>query len=152
MIDGVGKFMDHIVPFQVDMLSGEVKVATSKIVKLSSYVPQPGEFSPGADMKPLDGHVGLSGGVMAGNRMAFTQPAYPEGAKQRHESGTVILHAVIGRDGLIRRLRPANAADPEFVVAAIAAVRHWAYKPYLLNGEPTEVDTTITVNFAVTRN
>jgi protein TonB len=42
-----------------------------------------------------------------------------------------------------------SATYPDFVIAAIAAVRQWVYRPYLLNGEPTEVDTTITVNFAL---
>lgn len=152
VVNGIGKFMDHMVPMQMEIRNGRVEVASSKIVKLSSFEPQSEEFVPGADMKPLGGYARMSGSVVAGNRIAFVQPAYPEGAKQRHESGTVILHALIGRDGHIHRLSPANAADPEFVIAAIAAVRHWAYKPYLLNGEPTEVDTTIKVNFELRAN
>jgi TonB family protein len=91
----------------------------------------------------------IAGGVIAGNRVSFVEPMYPESAKERHESGSVILRAVIGRDGHVHSLRPTNAADADFVIAAIAAVRQWTYRPYLLNGEPTEVDTTITVNFAL---
>lgn len=57
------------------------------------------------------------------------------------------MHAIIGRDGHIRSLRLISAADPSLAVSAIAAVRRWTYQPYVLNGTPTEVDTTITVNF-----
>lgn len=152
VLSGIGKFMDHMVPTQLDILDGPAKVAASKIATLASYEPQPGEFVPGADMKPEGGYARMSGEISAGNRITFWQPLYPEVAKLRHETGTVILRALIGRDGHIRMLRPANPTnptDPEFVIAAIAAVRHWTYKPYLLNGEPTEVDTTITVNFAM---
>lgn len=149
VVNSIGKFMNHMVPTQLEIRNGQVEVASAKIVRLSSYEPQPEEFVPGTEMKPLGGYARISGGVIQGSRLSFVQPAYPEGAKQRHESGTVILRAVIGRDGHIHRLSPANAADPEFVIAAIAAVRHWVYKPYLLNGAATEVDTTITVNFAI---
>jgi protein TonB len=100
-------------------------------------------------MKPLGGEARILGGVIAGNRVSFTQPVYPESAKANHQSGTVILRAIIGRDGHVHSLRPANTADPDFVIAAIAAVRRWTYKPYLLNGVPTEVHSMITVNFAL---
>jgi protein TonB len=57
------------------------------------------------------------------------------------------LRALIGRDGHIYDLRPVTAPDTALAGAALLAVRQWTYKPYLLNGLPTEVDTTITVNF-----
>lgn len=149
ILNGIGKFLDHVIPTQLDVLNDQIKVASGKIVTLATYEPQPEEFVPSAGMKLEGGEARLSGGVIAGNRISFTQPLYPEGAKQRHESGTVVLRAIISRTGHVRLLRPVSATNPEFVVAAIAAVRRWVYKPYLLNGEPTEVDTTITVNFAI---
>jgi TonB family protein len=149
VLNGIGKFLDHDVPTQLDIVNGQIKIASSKIITLATYIPQPDEFVPAADMKAIGGEARVAGGVIAGSRISFTQPVYPEGAKERHESGTVTLRAIIGRDGHIRLLRPTSATDPDFVIAAIAAVRRWTYKPYLLNGEPTEVDTTITVNFAL---
>jgi protein TonB len=58
----------------------------------------------------------------------------------------VVLHAIIDKNGNIKNLQAISG--PEMLrSAAIDAVQRWRYKPYLLNGEPTEVDTTITVNF-----
>jgi TonB family protein len=87
--------------------------------------------------------------VIAGTRVTFVQPVYPGVAKQNHESGTVVLRALIGRDGHIHSLRPVSVSNSDFLISAIAAVRQWTYKPYLLKGEPVEVDTTITVNYAL---
>ena len=94
----------------------------------------------------------MSGGVIAGSRVKFVQPMYPLKAKVDHKAGAVLLHAIINRDGSIGELIPIAVSDPVFTDAAIDAVRQWKYSPYLLNGEPTEVDTTITINFSMTHN
>lgn len=83
---------------------------------------------------------------MAGQIVSKTDPVYPEIARAAGVSGAVVLHAIIGTDGTVQNLQVISG--PEMLRAsAIDAVRHWVYKPYLLNGEPTEVDTTITVNY-----
>ena len=64
-------------------------------------------------------------------------------------TGTVVLHAIIGRDGHIHTLRVVATPDVDLATAALAAVRTWTYRPYLLNGEPVEIDTTVIVNFAL---
>ena len=84
---------------------------------------------------------------MAGHIVNKVTPVYPASARAAHIGGTVVLHAIIGRDGHIRSLRPVSAPDTDLTLAAIDAARQWTYKPFLLNGEPTDVDTTITVNF-----
>ena len=62
--------------------------------------------------------------------------------------GTVLLEAIISKDGMPLSLIPKNTAvDPAFVTAAMDAVSQWRYQPTLLNGEPIEVLTTITVDF-----
>jgi TonB family protein len=91
----------------------------------------------------------IAGGVIAGFRTKFVQPSYPLLAKLEHMSGSVVFHAVISKDGNIEHLVPIASTDPIFTDAAMGAVKQWVYKPYLLNGEPTEVDTTITVNFTL---
>jgi protein TonB len=58
----------------------------------------------------------------------------------------VILHALISKQGTIENLTVVSG-PPMLTGAAVDAVKRWKYKPYLLNGDPTEVDTTITVNF-----
>jgi len=74
-------------------------------------------------------------------------PIYPPDAKAKKLEGVVTLHAIIGKDGSIADLKIISATDPIFVDAAIAAVGRWKYRPYLLNGVPVEVQTSITVNF-----
>jgi len=58
----------------------------------------------------------------------------------------VVLHAVIAKDGTMKSLAVVSGPQ-ELQMSAMDAVRQWTYRPYLLNGEPTEVDTTITVNY-----
>ena len=91
----------------------------------------------------------VSGGVMQGLRTSYVQPVYPPLAKAAKMSGVVVMKAVISKDGSISALEIMSATNPVFNKAAIDAVRQWKYRPYTLNGEPTEVMTTITVNFAV---
>jgi len=92
------------------------------------------------------GPARISGGVIAGNILTKVQPRYPAEAREAGVSGTVVMHAIIGKDGTIEKLTvisgPALLQD-----AAVDAVKQWTYRPYLLNGVPTEVDTTIMVNF-----
>jgi protein TonB len=101
-----------------------------------------------APPKPT-GPARISGGVIAGTRTAFVQPQYPPIAKVAHMSGTVVLRAIISKSGSIEQLSVASTTNPMFNNYALDAVKQWRYKPYVLNGEPTEVDTTITVNFAL---
>lgn len=75
-------------------------------------------------------------------------PIYPQLAKQAHIEGTVVLHAIIAKDGTISNLQFISG-HPLLMKAAIDAVRQWQYKPTLLNGESVEVDTTITVVFTL---
>jgi protein TonB len=93
------------------------------------------------------GPARVSGGVIAGNILSKTNPVYPPIAKAAHVSGAVVLHAMISKTGAIQGLTVISG--PEMLRAsALDAVKTWRYKPYLLNGEATEVDTTVTVNFS----
>jgi periplasmic protein TonB len=84
--------------------------------------------------------------LMAGNLVDKTVPQYPTIAREAHIQGTVVLQATIAKDGTIQNLRVING-PPMLQQAAIDAVRSWRYKPYLLNGEPVEVETTVNVVF-----
>ena len=97
---------------------------------------------------PPPQRVKVSAGVTAGLLMTKVQPSYPPLAKQARIQGTVVLQAVIGKDGSIQNLR-AVSGHPMLIQSAIDAVRQWRYKPYFLNGEPVEVDTQVTVNFTL---
>ena len=88
----------------------------------------------------------VPGGVMAGNVESRVNPVYPPEAKQAGIQGSVVLHAVISKDGTIENLSVLSGPE-ELVTSAIDAVKQWTYKPYELDGEPVEVETTITVNY-----
>jgi protein TonB len=103
---------------------------------------------PVAVSKPI-GPARISGGVIAGNRISFTPATYPLVAKMAHLAGTVVLRAIISKTGTIESVQVASATNVIFEDSAIDAVRRWQYRPYLLNGQPTEVDTTITMNYAL---
>ena len=75
-------------------------------------------------------------------------PVYPTIAKTAHISGTVMLHAIISKDGTIEELDYVSG-PPLLMRNAMDAVRQWRYNPTLLNGEPVEVDTTISVVFTL---
>ena len=90
----------------------------------------------------------ISSGVIAGNKLSGADPVYPPIARATRVSGAVVLHAMISKAGLIESL--SVVSGPEMLRAnAVSAVQGWRYRPYLLNGEPTEVETTITVNFSI---
>jgi periplasmic protein TonB len=104
----------------------------------STQAPPPNSSAP----RPPNGAVRISGGVMAGQLINRVAPVYPPTDAQ----GTVVLHAIIAREGTVQQLSVISG-PPALQAAAVDAVKQWRYQPYLLNGEPVMVDTTITVNF-----
>jgi periplasmic protein TonB len=90
--------------------------------------------------------VPVSFGVMAGYLLEKTMPQYPAIARTTRTQGTVVVQATISKAGLIENLRVISG-PPLLQQAAVDAVRSWRYKPYLLNGEPVEVETTINIVF-----
>jgi TonB family protein len=92
----------------------------------------------------------LGGDLEAAKIVSRVQPVYPDAARSAGISGTVILHAVISVEGKPLSLRVMNSQiDPDLARSAVEAVSQWRYTPTLLNGEPIEVDTTITVNYSL---
>ena len=77
-------------------------------------------------------------------------PEYPIIAKQIHQQGAVVLMATIGKNGRIERVQPISG-PPLLIGPAQRAVEQWQYRPYILNHEPVEVQTQITVNFVLNR-
>jgi periplasmic protein TonB len=86
--------------------------------------------------------------IMEGNLIYRVQPAYPPLARGAGIQGTVVLRAIISKQGTIQDLRVLSG-HPMLAPAAIDAVRQWRYRPYFLNNEPIEVETEITVNFVL---
>jgi len=88
----------------------------------------------------------VSSGVAQGQLLRQVNPQYPPQARQERVEGTVVLQAVIGKDGSVRNLN--IVSGPSLLTkAAMEAVKQWRYRPFALNGEPVEADTQINVNF-----
>lgn len=109
--------------------------------------PKPHEVKP--TVKP-QAPVTISTGVMMAKLIHQVTPPYPPLARQAGVSGTVMLQAIIGRDGSIRDLQVLSG-HPLLIRAAMDAVRQWLYQPTTLNGSPVEVLTTVEVKFVLSR-
>ena len=90
--------------------------------------------------------VKVSQGVTQGLLVRQVNPQYPAMAREMRVEGDVVLEAVIGENGTVRDLK-AVSGPAMLVGPAIQAVRQWRYKPYLLNGQPVEVETQIKLRF-----
>jgi protein TonB len=97
------------------------------------------------------GRFKVSGGVTEGLLLSKVSPVYPIIARTAGISGIVVLAASISKDGRIEALRVVSGNEM-LTRAAIEAVEQWRYRPYLLNGEPVEVETTVKVVFSLGRN
>ena len=96
-------------------------------------------------------HPFRSSNLLAGSLVRRVQPVYPPLARNARVQGSVILFALISKAGAIENLRVVSG-HPMLVTAAIDAVSQWRYRPYILNTEPIEVETQITVTFSLSGN
>ncbi|HEX4643042.1 MAG TPA: TonB family protein [Candidatus Acidoferrales bacterium] len=128
-----------------DMPGGEVVPGALEAAELnrSAFVP-PAHVEPPAH--PEKRIVKVSEGVLEAQLISRIEPQYPFIAMETKTEGTVRLHAIISRDGRITFL-DVLSGHPLLVKAALDAVRQWRYRPTMLNGEPVEVETSITVIF-----
>jgi TonB family protein len=101
--------------------------------------------------KPKLKRIRVGGTVASANLIHQVAPVYPKDAKKQHISGTVLLHATIGHDGTVENLEYVSGPT-ELTTSAMQAVKQWRYKPALLNGDPVEVDTTISVVYTLSGN
>ena len=92
--------------------------------------------------------MSISAGVAGGLLIEKTSPVYPQIAREARVSGTVVIQATISKTGTIENLRvvsgPTMLRQP-----ALDAVKTWRYRPYMLDGEPVDVETTVSVNFTL---
>ena len=93
----------------------------------------------------------VKSGDMAGNRISGSNPIYPKEAKASGKiiNGTVVLGATIGKHGTIEHLFVKKSLRADYDKSALDAVKDWQYKPYLLNGDPIEVETTINITYSI---
>ena len=147
---GVAEIHDQVPPEPAALMNGlAVPGGTgsgeggSQIMSLLAPPPRPSAPPPSATRR-----IQVSGGVSQGFLIQKVRPTYPAPAIAARVQGPVGLNALISRGGTIENLRLVSG-HPLLAQAAIEAVRQWRYRPYLLNGEPVEVETQITVNFTL---
>src|SRR3954451_4838287 len=121
---------------------GQLSGVIGGIVNATSNLAVP-KFAPVVPQR-----VRISQGVTKGLLIRRVEPSYPPLARSARVQGEVVLSAIISTNGDIENLQLVSG-HPMLVPAALSAVKQWRYKPYLLNGQPTEVETTITVIFTL---
>lgn len=136
----------------VDVVVGKEKVFSLAVDSIDAMDAADAALTPPADAaivteKEADPTAKL--GVAVGSLVKKSPPVYPALAKMRRIQGTVILAAVIGKDGTIRDLEVLASPSPLLADAAMDSVKSWQYKPYLLNGAPVEVETIVNVVFSL---
>ena len=128
------------------MLTTLLVLASAAAPAQSSATPDGNSQTPPVIIHAPAGPARVSSGVMAGLLLHKVDPIYPDDAKAKGISGAVILHAIIDQQGKVDKL--SVISGPEVLRdASLTAVRQWTYKPYILNGRPQSVETTVTVNF-----
>jgi protein TonB len=107
-----------------------------------------GPSGPAPPKPAAPARIKVGGQVQAAKMLRQTLPVYPAIAKTAHVAGTIVLHAIIAKDGTVQALEYVSG-PPLLMKAAMDAVRDWRYTPTQLNGDPVEVDTTISVVFSL---
>lgn len=136
-------------PKEVRILDGSRLVLTATVDAMERISPSSLDLIPakGAEVVAGPSRVEIASAVAQGQLLKQVPPHYPQEAKSNHEEGKVVLQAVIGTDGRIHDLSVVDGPSPLLIGAAMWAVSQWEYKPYLLNGKPVEVKTTVNVIF-----
>ena len=98
----------------------------------------------------VPGAIKVNPSIMDENLIVQRVPAYPEIAKMSRVQGDVVMQALISKEGTVKRVHVMEG-DSRLRSAAEEAVYKWRYRPYVLNGRPVEVATTVTVNFNLNR-
>ena len=144
-------FQNRYVPKVVYLTSFEKPILDIKVDSLSGLEPDEE-----AQLKPSVGAVKLETSNVNGFIPEITDrykekrkvaPAYPQMAKERRMSGTIVIDAVIGKDGRVIGMTPVSSRDPLFTASAMEAVSKWEYVPFQVDGEVVEASILITVIF-----
>jgi TonB family protein len=167
--DRITKVQNRYLPKQITILSSShKKLLTAAFESVNGIAPNDPALTPPAEAKVSlhkeksstttaqnssgtanDDPAQLPEGILNGHILKKVPPIYPEDAKQARISGKVEIQAIIGRDGWIHDMQVLSAPSASLAASALGAVSQWHYKPYLLNGEPVEVETTINVIYAL---
>ena len=123
-------------------------LSTDSGVDLLSVATAPAEHLSPPAAPPSVQRVPVTSTIEAAKLVLRVKPIYPPIAIQARIQGSVVLHAIISKEGSVSELQVVSG-HPLLVGAALEAVRQWRYSPTILSGQPVEVETTITVSFVL---
>jgi protein TonB len=145
----IGKTQNKYLAQNVEFVEGKKKLLSAKVDLVSGLSASDTALTPPVGSVREDKQVEVPEGIANGRLLKKVFPEYPKDARQARIAGKVILHATIGADGVVHDLRVLSAPWPSMAESALWAVSHWQYAPYELNGEPVDVNTTVTVIFSL---
>jgi TonB family protein len=126
----------------------DVMLEVGRISEQVTVVGQGQRRQPPATTSSTPRRIRVGGNMQPAKLLSRVQPQYPPHLAAQGIEGTVLLQAVIGTKGQVLGAEARNwKVDPDFIKAAVEAVKQWQYEPTLLNGVPVEVVATITVDF-----
>jgi TonB family protein len=144
------KVQGRFLPREVGFYEGKQQILSADVQTIEGIPSNDPALTPAATaIFPNVEKVPISAGVAVGMLVKKQVPVYPQDAKDSRVSGTVVLQATIGGDGRVHDLHVVSAPWPSLAASSLWAVSHWEYKPYMLNGEPVEVETTVNVIFSL---
>jgi len=159
----IQKFLDHNIAGHIDISYVGEKRVEADLEESNEIKADDAAFTPAPDATEPPIHMvtikrvpittasggGINAGITPGALLARVPPIYPPMARAARISGTVVIQAMIGKDGTIQNAKVVYSPDDSLSLAALDAVRQWRYQPYMLNGEPVAVMTTINVGFTL---
>ena len=145
------KFRGKPVAMELSISFGPPKAIAGTVIELKGIEPNDTHLPPLDAHEPTPEHESLASGVTAGMKLRGDSPTYPYSAKNAHIQGTVLVAAVVSKQGTLNSLTVIASPSPSLSYAAVEALKTWTYKPYILNGNPTEVDTQVIINFYLTK-
>jgi TonB family protein len=148
LYNNVVLFQGHFVAQDVEVTRRNRPVLTIHIDELRS-LPGAIEFNPPADVtQPIGGKIVLPEGTTSSLLLVQVLPVYPTSAKEMHVDGTVIMHVVVGQNGAVKSAGVISGPTA-LRASALDAVRLWTYRPFVLLGEATEIETDVRVIFSL---
>ena len=133
-------------PFSLSYVGHEKTIAEARVTEMRT----PAQFDVSA-FDPPTGGISTpkcdASHVHSGRLIARMNPVYPAAQRSLHVQGTVQIYGVIGTDGMLHGLEVISSVDPALDRSALEAVQQWRYDPYVCNGVPVEVESTVQVNY-----
>lgn len=150
--NSIAKAQGRFLPREILVFAGKQKIFSTSVDAVNGLSSSDPAFTPAPEAAPVKvERVYKEGTGSVGSLIKKQTPIYPEMAKHNREQGTVLMQATIGTDGRVHDLRVILSPSDSLAAAAMEAVSHWEYKPYMVDGEPVEVKTLIKSVFTLGR-